>query len=288
MSNLTKRILSALIGVPLIFLCTYLGGTAFFILIIVLILLSSLEMGKLIESKGIEVNRVLIVVFSLALGVAAWRGYSLTSATLTAIVVLACIFEIFTGAVKNALTRLSYLMFAVLYIGWLESHFLLLRNPANGDHIGGLTLGGKLSDPGFFFIVFVVTATFVNDTFAYFVGKRIGKTKLMASVSPRKTLEGTIGGIIGTAASGIVVNLLFKSPLSIEIAVIWAVLISVLAVFGDLVESLIKRDAEIKDTGAIIPGHGGVLDRFDSLLFTVPASYYFLVLLARADGLLHF
>ncbi|MCA9810242.1 MAG: CDP-archaeol synthase, partial [Candidatus Dadabacteria bacterium] len=142
----------------------------------------------------------------------------------------------------------------------------------------------SLADPGFFFIFFTVACTFLNDTGAYFTGLKLGKRKIAPVISPGKTVEGTLGGVIVCIVTGLIVNYGFGSPLSSDWTILFAIFVSAAAVFGDLVESAIKRGVGIKDSGAIVPGHGGVLDRFDSLIFVFPVSYYFVLVYYSMHG----
>ena len=116
--------------------------------------------------------------------------------------------------------------------------------------------------------------TWASDTFAYFVGTYLGKHKLCPLISPGKTIEGAIGGMIGSVIAIMLLGVLFKLP--VYHCIIMGILVGIAAPLGDLVESAIKRFAGVKDSGQILPGHGGILDRFDSILFTVPAIYYYM------------
>lgn len=135
---------------------------------------------------------------------------------------------------------------------------------------------------GRFYILFVFCGAFVSDTFAFLVGSRIGKTKLAPDISPNKTVEGSIGGIIGVLIAFIILALIGKYTLSINVNIIYwvfvALVASVAGQFGDLTASAIKRYCKIKDFGNIMPGHGGILDRFDSLMFVAPIVYIFIKL----------
>ena len=116
--------------------------------------------------------------------------------------------------------------------------------------------------------------TWASDTFAYFTGVTLGRHKLCEAISPKKTIEGVIGGVIGTAVTVTALGTALSVPLGIMAAL--GVAIALLATIGDLVESAFKRYTGIKDSGALIPGHGGVLDRFDSVMFVVPFVYHFM------------
>lgn len=132
-------------------------------------------------------------------------------------------------------------------------------------------------------VAYPLVLTWLHDSFAYFGGGRWGRRKLMPSVSPGKTIEGSLSGLVGTVVVGLgyTVGVLDQLPgLSIGpvLGVLGAILIVVFAQLGDLAESVLKREAEVKDSGQLLPGHGGLLDRFDALFFTIPVSYWFLAL----------
>ena len=287
MSNLTQRVLTAVVGVPLLYFILYLGGIPFLILILLLILFGNIELFKLLEAKGIQTERELGIAFSLALGIAAYFGYFYFAVVFSFAVIIIFLLALRRQDLSNAIIALSTGFFAIIYIGWFLSHAILLRNI---DHNLNLktyveTVQGH-SDIGFFYIFLVVSCTFLNDTGAYFIGRWKGKRKLIPHVSPGKTLEGTIGGIISSAIAAIVGNLIFKSPIEYHWVVLFGLVIGIVAVLGDLTESLIKRSAEAKDSGGILPGHGGILDRFDSLIFTFPVSYYMVLLYYWLHGVL--
>ena len=287
MSNLTQRVLTAVVGVPLLYFILYLGGIPFLILILLVILFGNIELFKLLEAKGIQTERELGIAFSLALGIAAYFGYFYFAVVFSFAVIIIFLLALRRQDLSNAIIALSTGLFAIIYIGWFLSHAILLRNI---DHNLNLktyveTVQGH-SDIGFFYIFLVVSCTFLNDTGAYFIGRWKGKRKLIPHVSPGKTLEGTIGGIISSAIAAIVGNLIFKSPIEYHWVVLFGLVIGIVAVLGDLTESLIKRSAEAKDSGGILPGHGGILDRFDSLIFTFPVSYYMVLLYYWLHGVL--
>lgn len=135
-------------------------------------------------------------------------------------------------------------------------------------------------DEGRWWLLFLLVVIWSNDTFAYFAGRKLGKHKLAPLISPKKTIEGAVAGVAGGAAAG----LLFVHFTGIDSSPLHTVAVTVavglVGMAGDLAESLLKRGAGVKDSGALIPGHGGVLDRIDSLIFPVPLLYYYLVLRA--------
>jgi phosphatidate cytidylyltransferase len=134
--------------------------------------------------------------------------------------------------------------------------------------------------PGAAWIALVLMTTWGQDVCAYFVGKRWGRRRMAPSLSPRKTWEGAAGGMVGALAGAFVALALFGLPLSLWATTLIGIAAGIVGPIGDLSESFIKRQAGLKDAGTLIPGHGGVLDRIDSLLFTAPTVYMLALLLA--------
>jgi phosphatidate cytidylyltransferase len=125
-----------------------------------------------------------------------------------------------------------------------------------------------------FLVVYIFILVWINDTFAYFVGKSVGKNKLFETISPKKTIEGFIGGLIFTLIAGFIIAKYFQVA-SVLFWILVAVIVSVFGTIGDLVESKFKRKANVKDSGNIMPGHGGILDRLDSVIFVAPFLFLF-------------
>jgi phosphatidate cytidylyltransferase len=170
-----------------------------------------------------------------------------------------------------------------IYLGWMPSHLVLLRNLAPPTMVHATS---NLQEPG---LAYVWTSLFIiwsTDVFAYYTGKFWGKHLLYPQVSPKKTVEGAIGGLIAsvlmaTAVVYIADNFLFPAhPFQMKLwqAPLMGAVLSVGSQLGDLCESLLKRDAGLKDSGELIPGHGGMLDRGDSLIFAAPIAYYWVCL----------
>jgi phosphatidate cytidylyltransferase len=157
-------------------------------------------------------------------------------------------------ASKIALTALG-----VLYVGTFGSLVGLLRD----------------REYGVFWVFALLAMTWLNDTFAYFFGHKFGRRKLAPKISPGKTVEGFFGGYLGTLAGFFAFWLLLENDLVLWRGILLTALVGVAGPIGDLSESLIKRSFHVKDSGNIIPGHGGMLDRIDALLFTAPVVYFF-------------
>jgi phosphatidate cytidylyltransferase len=127
-------------------------------------------------------------------------------------------------------------------------------------------------------VILLFVLIWANDTFAYLVGKTWGKTKLLERISPKKTKEGFVGGLICTALLAVVIGL-FDQTLSIQQSILFALLVGAGSTIGDLIESKFKRNAGVKDSGKLLPGHGGILDRLDSIIFVAPLAYLFFKLI---------
>jgi phosphatidate cytidylyltransferase len=257
----------------------------FLLLFLLIISVGQFEFFSLLETKGVSSERVFAVLSSVFLAAAAYFGYLQFLAVFTVLMIIAFVYQFRRQDLSEAMVELGTTLIGIIYLGWFLSHAILLRNLENNSDIKNHaeTVQG-IKDAGFFYVVFVVACTFLNDTGAYFVGKWKGKKKLIPRISPGKTVEGTIGGIISSTITGGVMNLIFKSPLEYSWAFSFGFIIGVVAVFGDLVESLIKRSLGVKDSGGILPGHGGVLDRFDSLIVVFPVSYYLVLLYYWFNG----
>jgi phosphatidate cytidylyltransferase len=191
----------------------------------------------------------------------------LAAATLTvAVVLLESVLLRSSVSIVDAVTSVT----GILYIGFPFAYMVMLREWPDTrmitTQLGNFEFGCAL-----IWIMFI--GTWASDTFAYFTGSAIGRHKLCPSISPNKTIEGFLGSLAGTTAAVAGLGIFFGLPVQ-EMAIL-GLLIAVLATLGDLVESVAKRYAGIKDSGNLIPGHGGIWDRFDSVLFTAPLVYYF-------------
>ena len=162
---------------------------------------------------------------------------------------------------ENAFINWAWTVAGILYVGWLLSYFVALRNVVDGR--------------GWVFLA--ILCTFASDICAYLVGRLIGKHKMAPYISPNKSWEGALSGVVGAVILSVVVVYFFKLPLDWGAAVTLGILISIIGQLGDLVKSLFKRNMVVKDSGNVLPGHGGFLDRMDSLAFAGVLTFYFVV-----------
>jgi phosphatidate cytidylyltransferase len=163
--------------------------------------------------------------------------------------------------VADAAREIAYAMLAFLYIPFLLMHLVMLRQTAFGSQ----------------WLLVLMLIVMTNDSAAYYTGSAFGKRRLYPLVSPRKSIEGSLGGLAGSIGGTLIAKFGFFHQLSFRDAVLIAVFIGILGQAGDLFESLLKRSFGVKDSGTVIPGHGGVLDRLDSIIFAAPAMYYYVI-----------
>jgi phosphatidate cytidylyltransferase len=260
-SELSRRILTAVIGIPLLILFIELGGIFFTLLVLLFVILSLQEFFNLVHKKGFESYRTPALFFGALLVLTGHFGglYILNLALLSSFFLLFFIYEL-RAKISGSIISLSFTFFGIFYLAFLLSHAVLLR---------------EYERDGKFFLYLSIAVTMLNDTGAYFIGRYLGRHKLAPSISPSKTIEGFLGGFLFGIPSGLLINYFFRDYRHWTIFTL-SFLICISAVIGDLAESLLKRDAGVKDSGSFFPGHGGVLDRIDSLLFTIPVTYYFL------------
>jgi len=266
-AGLLPRIAVTLLGVPCLYLITLRGGVFFLVLTDLIIFLGLREFYLLMKAKGYHPFEALGYFCALAISWYAWKQGVVIPLIMTASLLLIMIREVFRRDMSQSLAHIAVTVFGIMYVGWLGSHLVMLRQlPASLGMDDAM--GARL-------VFFAALVTWANDTGAFLFGVALGRHKLIPRISPKKTVEGAIGGLLAAGfvgwlcAKGVAP---FLTPLA---ATACGVFTGLMAQLGDLVESMIKRDAGIKDSAELIPGHGGILDRFDSLLFTVPVLYYY-------------
>lgn len=283
MSELRTRIVSAVVAVPLAIVLVYAGGPALAALLAALGAATARELYGLAANKGVRPLAAIGVPLAAALPLVVhvhrlgWINNPGTSAAVVFVALLgAALFS--RGAGENPLACMAVTTFGVLYTGGLLSFGYLLRH-----HQWTVT-----ASSGAALVGLPVVITWMSDIGAYAVGKTLGRAKLMPSVSPGKTWAGLVGALVIAALASVAYDMWVLRPyaqltLGWSGAVLFGLAVSAAGQVGDLVESLLKREAGVKDSGRFLPGHGGALDRLDSLLFALPVSYLLLgVLLGQA------
>ncbi len=269
-AGLLPRVLVTLLAVPCLLVITLRGGLHFLWLVDLIIVLGLREFYAMTAAKGYRPYRLLGILCALAVSWHVYHGGPAISFPLTLTLLLVMALELFRKGQAHPLNHIAITILGVLYVGWLASHLVLLRQLPQQ--------AGAADQLGARAIFFVAAVIWSADTAAYLVGITWGRHKLLARVSPGKTIEGTAGGLAVSILVGMVCSVTFASFMTPAGGALLGLGLGICGLLGDLVESLLKRDVGLKDSGAslIIPGHGGVLDRFDSLLFAAPLAYYYL------------
>ncbi len=258
---LLPRVLTGLVGIPLLLYLVHAGGVAFGLLVTGISALCCYEYALMLRIGGRPVQFLSTVLLGAALAVCVALGGPLAP-TLAAGAVLVIFVEMFSKA--HSLDRVALTLFGALFAGWLPAHLALIRDiRPHGEAFAFLTFA----------------SVWAMDTAAYSVGRGFGKRALAPNLSPKKTWEGAGAGFVASLA----VCLAFQKFVLPEAvtpvqALIIGVVIGAMGQLSDLAESMVKRDAGVKDSGTLLPGHGGVLDRFDSYILCAPAVYYALSL----------
>lgn len=279
-SDLGRRLQVAAVGIPVGIGMTYLGSKAVAITLAVVAAIGCAEVYGLARARGWNpffwIGTVSSSLFVIG---AAWPGGLVAWSVHAWILLLVLLAGSLGGAVflrgpqGNPLPAIATTLFGTLYVGVPLSFAVHIRAlPEVSD--------GSAGWAGAFLLIFPMTVAWLGDTGAYFAGHRFGKHKLLPSVSPAKTVEGSIGGLLGSmlGAAAFAQFLLLPAgiPLNPFPALILGGIVGAGAQLGDLAESLLKREAGVKDSGTVFPGHGGVLDRFDAIFIALPLTYFLL------------
>jgi phosphatidate cytidylyltransferase len=266
-----QRTITALWAIPLLLVFVYFDTPALsFPLLIFLIglvaILGSIEFYRLATLAGGQPLTIFGIAWALLFVISAhFDDIYVTSSLLASAVALPLIW-LFGFRREKPLLSWAWTLVGILYMGWMLSHYVALRELNHGMELVFLTL----------------FCTMACDTTAFFVGRTWGKHLLAPTVSPKKTWEGAIGGFVAAAAAALVLRIVlnlgdWELPLGYVQTIALGCLIGLFAQLGDLLESLIKRRAGAKDSGRLMPGHGGILDRIDSLVFTGAIVYYYVI-----------
>jgi phosphatidate cytidylyltransferase len=282
-------VLTAAVLVPSVIYVIVLGGLPYLAVVVLFTLLGLREFYGLIEDKGAQP----IVSYGMAAGAAlpivAYLGTEYhATLILTAAMIAMMVRAVGRAQISEALASISGTFMGVFYVGWLLSHIVVLRNfhHAAGSKYGvsAVEAVGITPDSGIFFVLFCLVAVVWSDAGAYFAGRAWGRRKLAPRISPGKTVEGAIGGVVGGTVAALITKGVFdvfwpdlSQALAWGPAAIMGIMVATVAIVGDLAESLMKRDAQTKDAGSLLPGMGGILDRIDSPLLGVPVMYYMLL-----------
>ena len=253
---LRSRLLVAAVGLPIGFAAIILGGYFLFGLAVVLTILGLHEYYTLLRPYRPN----LLVGYLAGVGVVVasfFLGPQGLLVGLAALVVLTFFWSLFGELGAHLVGRMAMTGFGVLWVALGFAYIPLIR---------GLNHGMALT-------IMVLACTIVSDTFAYFVGRAIGRHKMAPRISPNKSVEGAIGGLVGAVVAALIVRI-YSPWLPTRDAIVLGLAVGVVGQWGDLFESTFKRDFRVKDSGRLLPGHGGILDRFDSMLFAGFVAYW--------------
>jgi len=261
---MVPRILTTIISLPILIACVYFGGVAFLLLVLALALLSINEFYSMMQKKDFHpaywVGNFFTIFFIVFAYYALKKNWEPAhSAILTGAALVTMVSTLFLKRPKDAIVDIAVTLFGMMYIGWFFSYFIFIRS---------LTERGA-------YLLFLMGTIWAFDVVAFLFGTAFGKHRLFPSVSPKKSVEGAVAGFIFCLIAAGIFG--YYAGFDMTHSLILGAIIGVVAQLSDLVESLIKRDAGVKDSSALVPGHGGFLDRMDSFILAAPIFYYYLV-----------
>lgn len=255
--NLVVRIVSAVVLLPVVLFCMWSGGWWAAVLLAWASASVAAEYVQMTLKQLSPIGIFAVVAAGLMPLFPVWRpveAAALVCVTLGVMIFASWLWHLMKGPLPEAPVRVAHLVTAVVYGGGGMTSLMSVRNLPNG----------------WWWVVCAMVVTWMNDTTAYFAGRAFGKHKLYPQVSPNKTWEGFAGGLVGSVGGLVVVKLVFFPAMTLLDCIVMGVLGGILGPAGDLCESMLKRAYGVKDSGRMIPGHGGMLDRIDALLFNAP------------------
>ncbi|MBW4597632.1 MAG: phosphatidate cytidylyltransferase [Brasilonema angustatum HA4187-MV1] len=290
-----SRIFSGIVAIALALSATVLGGWYYTVLFAVIVFLGQLEYFDLVRAKGIVPTAKTTMFVSQVLLIICTKYGDLADAVTPLAGTFICFYLLFQPKMAT-IADIAASILGLFYTGYLPSYWVRLRS-LDGATISNLPVSDYLSTiwtnivngnfsalpQGLTGTALTFVCIWAADIGAYFFGKFFGKTPL-SDISPKKTVEGAVFGIAGSVVVAVVAAYYLNWPKFVFTGVALGLLIGIASLLGDLTESMLKRDAGVKDSGQLIPGHGGILDRTDSYIFTAPLVYYFLTLLLPLVG----
>jgi phosphatidate cytidylyltransferase len=293
LSDFFKRIMVAVVGIPFAICVVFLGGYFFLAVVLIISSITLYEFYKLAEKKNIHPHKIsgifigiliiLLFYYNSFFEIAQW------------LIVLFILFMLFIMILElwshkpNALSNISTSIAGIIYI---PLSFACMLNIREFYHLRAILHLPDIflkmyaipqyiyltsSEACTWFLMSIFFSIWICDSAAYFAGMALGKHKLMPRISPKKTWEGAIAGFIGGIIGFCVSTMLFLPKFPLVHSIILGAIVGTIGQIGDLAESQLKRDVNVKDSSTLIPGHGGMLDRFDSILFVIPVIYFYLM-----------
>lgn len=267
-----QRVITACVSLVILLAAIWFGNPWFLALMVVLAILGAVEFYRMatypikhpLTIFGIIWTSLFIIRSVIIPYIPSIDDFGVALLLLVPALVIPSIWLALYSPRRNFLNNWVWAVVVIFYLGWTLSHYVALRDMPQGKE----------------WVLFALLPTFACDTSAFFVGRAWGKHQLAPTISPGKTKEGAMGGVLGAMAASLLLTFIFKEfgsgfSLGYWHAAILGCLISIFAQLGDLVESRFKRIAKVKDSGTLLPGHGGILDRIDSIVFTGLVVYYY-------------
>ena len=271
MSKFLQRLILAVVMLTVVAAALYLNGWVLTGALAVLAVIAELEMSRAVSSKGDPVCKLLLMAFAALMPV----GYFFKGFEGAAVVLAACVTCLFISSIlikKYTVESVIKGGFAFIYPQMLFLFFYAVTMRGDGKNL-------IAPDINRFIIIATAAISVMTDTFAYLIGSAIGKHKLCPEISPKKSVEGAIGGIIGGVIGAVVMIFFIDEAVPVWAYLVFAVMVSALSQIGDLSASIVKRKFEIKDYSRLLGEHGGIMDRLDSILFIMPYSYIFFIVI---------
>lgn len=277
-----KRVLTAAVAIPIIYaIIQFLPPLVFFFLTLTGVCVGQYEFYRMFKNGGYH-PQTLVGIFVGALVVSGFYIGTVTNNWLSDVFspdvmvafafVVALLLRLFSRRDTNgAMVDVALTFTGVVYVAWLSAYIVLLR----GWNMAGID--------GRHLVFFLLVVTWATDTGAYYIGSAVGRHKLYRKISPKKSVEGAAGGLAFAVGLAVISRYWFFHELPLNDAIALGFILGVVGQVGDLAESMIKRSARVKDSGGVFPGHGGFLDRVDSLLLNAPALYYYAVVAAATS-----
>jgi phosphatidate cytidylyltransferase len=256
---LELRLATAAVAIPIIVILIWAGARWYTGVVAGSLAAATLEF-QVARGSRITLLAVMAASLSAGLAIAAHAGGEWLIWLVTGAALLPLLWAMAVYPIEDAAGEWLWAAGSILYLGWLGCHLVLLRDVGDGRD----------------WVFLAVFSTFATDTGAYFVGRAIGRAKLAPSISPGKTVEGAAGGMLCGIAAVLLFNFLLGLRVEARLIIPLAILLPIAAQAGDLVESKLKRGMQVKDASRLIPGHGGLMDRFDSVLLAIVVVYYYL------------
>lgn len=261
--ELLKRIVISVIAIPALLFLYYYGKLPLLLFFCLLSGLAAYELYKMCRNKGIDIMISAVPLSVMATYCTAMYNLQWIGIYLFVCMILIGFEDVFKNKLEGSFSRFSAVMWIILYCGVSFGFALRIHTLPNGKYL----------------LPVLAVLIWVTDSFAYFIGMAIGKHRGYFKASPKKSIEGFIGGFVFCLIFAVLAHYLMPDKINTPFAIIMALVVGIIGQYGDLFESIIKRHFEVKDSSNLIPGHGGVLDRFDSFILSAPVFYIILKIL---------